>query len=146
MKERDWKALSPHQLGRYSEYYAKMEFAAFGCDVYTSEVDDHGIDFVAKHKGKFYEIQVKSVRNLNYIFIKAEKMPPVENGLVCCLLYGDSREPDVYIIPAEVWKSGVAPFVCHVDYKTPEYGINLSKKNLPMLEQYRAEVFFENWN
>ena len=65
----DWTRLNALQIGRYAEYYTKMEFASYGFEVYTSEVDDHGIDFVAKKgNGPFYEIQVKSVRNLNYIF------------------------------------------------------------------------------
>ena len=29
--------------------YAKMEFTSYGYDVYTSEVDDHGVDFVARN-------------------------------------------------------------------------------------------------
>lgn len=58
------------QWGRYAEYYAKMEFASYGLDVYTSEVDDHGIDFIAKTKnGNFLEVQVKAVRETNYIFM-----------------------------------------------------------------------------
>ena len=59
----DWSKLNNIQLGRYAEYYAKMEFASYGFEVYTSEVDDHGIDFIAKTKNSRYlEIQVKSVR------------------------------------------------------------------------------------
>ena len=61
------------QVGRYAEYYAKMEFTSYGFDVYTSEVDDHGVDFVAKNlSGEYFEIQVKSVRNDNYVFIHKE--------------------------------------------------------------------------
>lgn len=30
-----------------------MEFASYGFDVFTSEVDDHGVDFVAKGKKGF---------------------------------------------------------------------------------------------
>ena len=48
MPNTNWSELSHLQLGRYAEYYAKMEFASFGYDVYTSEVDDHGVDFVAR--------------------------------------------------------------------------------------------------
>ena len=46
----DWEKLTPLQLGKFGEYYAKMEFASYGYDVYTSEVDDHGVDFIAKDK------------------------------------------------------------------------------------------------
>lgn len=47
-----------------------MEFASYGLDVYTSEVDDHWIDFIVKDKkGIFNEIQVKSLRNKGYTFM-----------------------------------------------------------------------------
>ena len=64
MPNTNWSKLSHLQLGRYAEYYAKMEFASCGYDVYTSEVDDHGVDFVARNPvdGQYYEIQVKSIR------------------------------------------------------------------------------------
>ena len=48
MPKKNWSELSKQQIGRYAEYYAKMEFASYGFEVYTSEVDDHGVDFVAK--------------------------------------------------------------------------------------------------
>ena len=64
MPKMKWSELSPMQIGRYAEYYAKMEFTSYGYDVYTSEVDDHGVDFVARDVKMdiFYEIQVKSLR------------------------------------------------------------------------------------
>ena len=31
-----WSKLSKNQLGQYGEYYAKMEFASYGWDIYTS--------------------------------------------------------------------------------------------------------------
>ena len=76
MPNLNWSELSPLQLGRYAEYYAKMEFASYGYEVYTSEVDDHGVDFVVKVPGtaKFYEVQVKSVRDYGYVFIAKSKI------------------------------------------------------------------------
>ena len=67
-----WSDLTHLQLGRYAEYYAKMEFASYGYEVYTSEVDDHGVDFIVKvpNTAKFFEVQVKSVRNYGYTFIE----------------------------------------------------------------------------
>ncbi|MGJ0909206.1 hypothetical protein [Clostridium botulinum] len=57
MQNTNWSKLSALQLGRYAEYFTKMEFASYGLEVYTTEVDDNGIDFIAKDKnGRFYEI------------------------------------------------------------------------------------------
>ena len=53
-----------------------MEFASYGYDVYTSEVDDHGIDFLVRTPvdDRYYEIQGKTVRNLDYVYIRKDKM------------------------------------------------------------------------
>jgi hypothetical protein len=48
MHRYDWKNLNPRQIGKYAEYFVKMELAIHGFDIYTSEVDDKGIDFVER--------------------------------------------------------------------------------------------------
>ena len=50
MTNTNWSKLNKLQIGRYGEYFAMMEFASYGFEVYTSEVDDHGINFVVKTK------------------------------------------------------------------------------------------------
>lgn len=89
MPNTNWSELSHLQLGRYAEYYAKMEFASYGYDVYTSEVDDHGVDFVARNPddGQYYEIQVKAVRDLDYVYIRKDKMALSPTRLVYLLLF-----------------------------------------------------------
>lgn len=69
MPNMNWFQLNHLQLGRYAEYYAKMEFTSYGFEVYTSEVDDHGVDFVAKYPGTstYYEIQVKGSGKGSYV-------------------------------------------------------------------------------
>lgn len=141
-----WSILNRQQLGRYAEYYAKMEFASYGFDVYTSEVDDHGIDFVAKppKSNNFYEIQVKSARDYSYVYNTKEKMPLSANRIVCYLHFVDGQLPDVYIIPSTAW---LAPNAVLVDRKydkqgqisAPEWGINISQKNRSLLEPYKSE-------
>jgi len=149
MPNTKWSELNPFQLGRYGEYYAKMEFASYGYDVYTSEVDDHGVDFVAKspRDGQFYEIQVKSVRKTNYVYIPKDKMQLVPTRLVFLLLFTDGQLPACYLIPAQAWNHPDELLVSR-DYgeagqtSKPEWGINLSQKNLLKLADYRAESFF----
>ena len=147
MPNTNWSALSHMQLGRYAEYYAKMEFASYGFEVYTSEVDDHGVDFVAKLPGgnKFIEIQVKAVRNYGYTFIAESKMPILsENRLVCYLHFEDGKLPDVFVIPATVWATPNQVFVYRKYDKPeqkskPEYGISISRKNYQLLAPYSLD-------
>ena len=144
MPNLNWSKLNSLQLGRYAEYYAKMEFASYGLEVYTSEVDDHGIDFVAKTKsGRFLEIQVKSVRQTNYVFMQKEKWNIEDtNVYLALLLFEDGKLPDAYLIPAKAWKTPSA-LLCDKDYEglksKPEYGLNLSKKNMHLLREYKLE-------
>lgn len=75
MPNKKWATLNPNQLGRYAEYFAKMEFASYGLEVFSSEVDDRGIDFIVKDKtGRFLEIQVKSKRGSGYVFCTEEQV------------------------------------------------------------------------
>lgn len=144
MPNLNWSMLNSLQLGRYAEYYAKMEFASHGLDVYTSEVDDHGIDFIIKTKsGRFLEIQVKSVRQTNYVFMQKEKWNIEDaNTYLALLLFKDEKLPNVYLIPAMAWKTP-SSLLCDKDYEglksKPEYGLNLSKKNLPLLREFAIE-------
>ena len=150
MPSKSWAKLNHLQLGRYAEYYAKMEFASYGFEVYTSEVDDHGIDFIAKKKnGNFLELQVKAVRQKNYIFMQKEKwnINNLDTYLVL-LLFEDGRLPDVYLIPATAWQSP-NKLLCDKDYdglkSKPEYGLNLSEKNMPLLEPYKFEIALKSF-
>jgi len=145
-----WSKLNHLQIGRYAEYYAKMEFTSYGFDVYSSEVDDHGVDFVAKppKSSNFYEVQVKSVRNFGYVFLPKTKMQISANRLVCYMNFIDGNLPTVYVIPATAW---LAPNAVLVDRKydkpgqksEPEWGINISHKNLQLLDPYKAEISLE---
>lgn len=38
-----WSRLNSHQVGRFAEYFVKMEFALYGFEIYSSEVDDRRI-------------------------------------------------------------------------------------------------------
>ena len=151
MPTMNWSKLNSLQLGRYAEYYAKMEFASYGFEVYTSEVDDHGVDFIAKLPGenRFYEVQVKSLREYGYIFMAKSKMPePSDERLICFLHFIDGKLPDVFVIPASAWKN---PNTILVDRKydkpgqksEPEWGVNVSKKNYNLLTEYKADIWLE---
>lgn len=149
-----WDNLSSLHLGRYAEYYAKMEFASYGFQVYTSEVDDHGVDFIAKNaKNEFIEIQVKSLRATNkasYTYILKTKMDINDNNrLVCFIHFINNKYPIVYLIPATAWKN---PNVVLVDRNyekdgqksSPEWGIYFSEKNRDLLDEYRIENYMNN--
>ena len=127
MKPLLWSQLNHLQLGRYAEYLTKMEFTANGFDVFTAEVDDKGIDFVVrKSDNQYYDVQVKSCRNLMYIFFPKDKFILRSNLLAAVALFEDNKPADLYLIPSDVWRIPSDLFVSR-DYEgkksKPEWGI-----------------------
>ncbi|WP_325199768.1 hypothetical protein [Oscillibacter sp.] len=135
--------LTSQALGKFCEYYAKMALLSYGVRIYTPEIDDHGIDFVAEGRKGFLKFQVKGVRGLSQVFMEKEKFDVEDDAMfLILLLLVDGEEPDMYVIPASAWRRESPVFVSH-DYSgkksRPDYTVNVSKKNLPELEQYRLE-------
>lgn len=135
--------LTRQVLGKFCEYYAKMALLSYGVRIYTPEIDDHGIDFVAEGRNGFLKFQVKGVRGLSQVFMEKEKFDVEDDAMFLILiLLVDGEEPDMYVIPASAWRRESTVFVSH-DYpgkkSRPDHTVNVSKKNLPELEQYRLE-------
>ncbi|QMV40065.1 DUF4365 domain-containing protein [Cohnella cholangitidis] len=143
MPNMDWSVLNHLQIGKYAEYFAKMEFTSYGFEVFTSEVDDRGIDFIVKdRRGQFCEIQVKALRGYGYVFAQKSKFNINNDNLYMTLLvFREGQMPDLFLIPSNVWRLPNNIFVDRnydkPDLKSnPEYGINISKKNYDFLYQY----------
>jgi hypothetical protein len=82
-----WSSLNRLQRGTYGEYFAKMEFAMYGFEIYTAEVDDRGIDFIVRRpRGDFLEVQVKTVTGTNLAYVNADKFKASAEYLVAFVL------------------------------------------------------------
>ena len=144
MQRYDWGRLNKQQVGAYAEYFVKMELTMYGFQVYATEIDDRGIDFIARFEsGPFIEVQVKSLRAMGYVFVQKEKFA-LRNHLYLALgILRQNRPPALYLIPATAWTKTNALFVSR-DYEglksRPEWGLNVSQKNFPLLEYHRFDV------
>jgi hypothetical protein len=143
MQRYQWSRLNTQQVGAFTEYFVKMELTMFGFQVYSTEVDDRGIDFVARHEnGPFFEIQVKSLRSTGYVFMQKTKFSPSEHLYLALGLLFEAQAPQLFLIPSTVWRSPDSVFVDR-DYEglksKPEWGLNISQKNMPALESYLFE-------
>ena len=139
-----WSRLNNQQVGKYTEYFVKMELTMYGFEVYTTEVDDRGIDFVARREGgPFIEVQVKSLRDSGYVFMQKTKFELRDSLYLAFGLLIEDKPPDLYLIPSRVWENPTGVFVSR-DYEglksSPEWGLNVSRKNMPALEPCRFET------
>lgn len=144
MQRYSWSRLNKQQVGRFAEYFVKMEFALYGFEIFTSEVDDRGIDFIVRHaSGVFYEVQVKSVRSSNYVFMHKAKFPLRSDRLLSLVLLSEDQPPDLYLISATEWLRPNELLVDR-DYEglksKPEWGVQLSRRSRLLLEPYRFGV------
>jgi len=149
MNKYNWEDLNKLQVGKYAEYFMKMEFTLYGYDVYTTEVDDKGIDFVVrdnKNKNidtKYYDVQVKSVRSKsNYIFFPKKTFILKPNLLAAIIHFIQDEPPKLYLIPSTEWNNPNKLLVGY-DYKgkksNAEWGISITKKNIPLLDKYQFD-------
>jgi hypothetical protein len=140
----DWAKLNRQQVGAYSEYFVKMELTMYGFEVYTTEVDDRGIDFVTRYDGgPFISVQVKSIRKgTNYVFMQKDKFELDENLYLALVILTQDAEPELYLIPSLAWKVTSSLFVDR-DYEglksKPEYGLGLTKQNMDLLDTYQFD-------
>jgi hypothetical protein len=136
----NWSRLNRLQLGKYAEYLAKMEFILHGCDVFTSEVDDHGIDFVVRTcAGRHYDVQVKSYRPAanKYVYLEKSKFPISPQSLLALVQFVDGEPATLFLVPSCV-EGTPNPILESRDYgegkkSAPEWGLTLSKKKLAAL-------------
>ena len=146
MEKFKWSLLNPLQLGKYAEYYAKMEFTLHGFDVFTAEVDNKGVDFIVKINHQYFEVQVKSSRNNNYIFFQKDKFILKQNLLATILLFQDFHEPDILVIPSLDWQSSNTLLVSR-DYEgkksKPEWGFSITNRNRDLLLKYQFDNVIE---
>ena len=130
-------------ISRIAEYLTKYILTLKGLDVYTTEVDNKGIDFVIRNnQKKYFDIQVKSIRypNTSYIFIKKEEEWKDNNlraNLILALVvFINNQSPEVYLIPSISFKKETEILKNRKEYKVPEWGINYSKKNIKLFEPF----------
>jgi hypothetical protein len=150
MDRYNWDTLNSLQVGKYAEYFVKMEFTMLGYDVYTSEVDDKGIDFVirkningsTKETNRYYDVQVKSIRNCKtkYVFMPKDKFDVDDNNLLLALVvFVNGLPPELFLIPAREWKNKNCLLVGY-DYEgkksAPEWGISITNKSMSILRNY----------
>jgi hypothetical protein len=144
-----WQHLNRQQVGAFSEYFVQMELTMHGFQVYTSEVDDRGIDFVTRYEnGPFLSVQVKSIRKSGYVFVRKEHFSLSPELVLALAILNDCQEPELFLIPSLAWKY---PDTLLVDRNyegkksAPEWGLNLSLRNMALLNKYSFSSMVGNY-
>ena len=147
MDRYNWSRLSHIQVGRYGKQFVKTELMRYGLDVRAADVDRRRNELIARRgDGTCYDILVRSVRGYNYIFFRKDRFALRPNLLIAAVILREHEPPSLYLIPAEAWKEPNALLMSY-DFEgkqsAPEWGVNLSRKNMPLLEAYAFDRVVE---
>lgn len=150
-KNFEYSNLNRFQVGKFGEYWVKMWLSLARFDTYTTEIDDKGIDFIIRlNNDKHLDIQVKTIRKKGYIYIPKHiwKYSLRENLILALVILNDNEIPQLFLIPSTVWNNPNELF-CDRDYlkenqkSLPEWGINISNRNLNLLEEFSVSNMME---
>lgn len=96
--------LNTIQKGSFAEAYAKMAFTLEGFEVYSTEYDDRGVDFVIRNRsGKYYSVQVKATDRSANPFIYKSKFSATDDFLMCAVRLIEGEEPIIYLALCSDW-------------------------------------------
>ncbi len=142
--EFDHSKISHLYVGQFGEQLLKLYFIVNGIDTFEPLVDDKGIDFIARvNANKYYDVQSKTIRleTTHYTFVhkSAWQNELRDNQLIAVTLLKLNETPKILLIPATAWLLHTTEkiFVDRATYEKPEWGINISERNIPfLLEHY----------
>lgn len=106
MLKTNYKHLNNIQKGSFAEAYAKMAFTLEGFEVYTTDYDDRGIDFIVRAPvgDRYLRVQVKSTDGSANPFVYSEKFEETPEFLVCAVRLVEGQVPQVYLARGTDWK------------------------------------------
>lgn len=99
-----YKHLNNIQKGSFSESYAKMAFTLEGFEVYSTDYDDRGVDFIIRNNdGRYFSVQVKSTGQSANPFIYAESFEVSPDFILCAVRLVEGKAPEVYLACGTDW-------------------------------------------
>jgi hypothetical protein len=139
---RDWSRLTRGEVTRLGQAVVRAALEREGFAV--SEPDDRGItDLIGTRGGERLEVTVRTLRSLTYTYVEKHRFDLRTDRRVALVLLLDGREPLVFLIPAQAWRTP-DPALVSRDYEQaaslPEWGINVSQRNLALLERYALQT------
>lgn len=134
------------QIGKIGEYWMKLCLTLLDLDVYTSEVDNRGIDFIVRVNDKFYiDIQVKTIREkTSYVYVDKDNISwktLKDNLYLALVILKNNSIPLTYLIKSTEWNNP-NELIKDNNYSKKglkskdDWGINISKKNMELLQKY----------
>lgn len=133
----EWEHLNHIELNRFAKELAIRKLTGFGLGLKCIDNDL----LVKIPSGGNLRIQVRSIRSTTkYVLLPKARFNAEDNHLYLLLIiFTKGKQPEFYFIPATVFKKPNDLFKDRDHYDVPEYGMNVSNKNMSLLRPYELE-------
>jgi hypothetical protein len=125
------------QKGCFAEAFAKMAFTLEAFEVYDTEYDDRGIDFITRApNGSFLSVQVKATDQASNPFIVESKFQKTPDFLLCAVRLIEGHRPAIYLARGSDWDDTLDCLGYNPNGGTtgPYYEMRFAKKHSDAIE------------
>jgi hypothetical protein len=133
-----WAALGRRDLIVLGRATVTHWLEDLGCSVTGSS----GPLQVVTPSGRQLEVFVSTQRVGGYAFWTKRRLPLAADRLVAIVVLDGDREPAVYVVPTDQWRSAQPPLRDRPNVgkrSEPEYGVSLARSSLAGLGRYGAQ-------
>jgi hypothetical protein len=137
-----WGALTKHEVGKLGTDIAQTRFIAEGFEISLPSGSSTPTTFtVRRASGPLHEVRVRTCRlpRGNYTFFTKRSLDLADDRLVVLVLLEDGRPARAFLIPTPAWRRPSSLLVDR-DYEglksEPEWGIQLSGRSIPLLDEF----------
>ncbi|PKG24271.1 hypothetical protein [Niallia nealsonii] len=131
--------LTTRELNRKAKEVVKEKFQEYGVNI----IEKDRTFSVKTKEGKEIEVLVKSIRRpTEYVLILKKHMDANQsNYYIALVIFSGDNTPELFLIPAIAFLQPNDLLRDRPNYKNPEYGMNVSNKNMPLLIIYKFETY-----
>jgi hypothetical protein len=136
--------LNTIQKGSFAEAYAKMAFTLKGFEVYTTEYDDRGVDFVIRNaSGGYFSVQVKATMGSANPFVYKDKFSPSADFVFCAVRLINGNQPEIYLARGSEWLANKDYLACNASGGTSGayYEMRFAAKYAQALQTHQFEQY-----
>jgi hypothetical protein len=133
----EWVHLNHIELNRFAKELTIRKFTNNGFKINNSDSNLH----ITSPSGDVMQIQVRSIRSTtNYVLLPKTRFNAHQQDLFLLLIiFTKNEQPELFLIPASAFNKQNALFRDRDHYEIPEYGMNVSNRNMHLLRQYKIE-------
>jgi hypothetical protein len=133
--------LTNRELNQKAKEVVKKKFQEYGANI----IEKDRTFSVKTKEDKDIEVLVKSIRRpTEYVLILKKHMDAYQsNFYIALVIFSGDNTPELFLIPATAFLEPNDLLRDRPNYQDPEFGMNVSNKNMPLLNIYKFTNYLD---